>query len=63
MAYLVKGFNKKGYEDYEYLAMITLDKAEAEATVKRLEAEQDYWAYIIEEYEVGRIFNERGELV
>lgn len=63
-AYIVKGFNQASYEDHEeYIAAIVLDKAEADALVERLEAEQGYWLYIVEDYEVGRIYNDYHELV
>ena len=63
-AYIVRGFNQADYEDYvEYIAAILLDKAEADALVEKLEAEQDYWLYIVEDYEVGRIYNDYRELV
>ncbi len=63
-AYIVKGFNQADYEDHiEYIAAIVLDKAEADALVERLEAEQDYWLYLVEDYEVGRTYNDYHELV
>ena len=63
-AYIVKGFNQADYEDHiEYVAAIVFDEAEANALVERLEAEQDYWLYLVENYEVGRIYNDYGQLV
>ena len=63
-AYIVKGFNQASYEDHiEYVAAIVFDEAEANALVEKLEAEQDYWLYIVEDYEVGRIYNDYRELV
>ena len=63
-AYIVKGYNQEYYEDYEeFIAAIVLDEAEANALVEKLEAEQDYWLYIVENYEVGRIYNDYGQLV
>ena len=52
-AYIVKGYNQEYYEDYE----------EFIAAVKRLQAEQNYWLYTVEDYEVGRIYNDEGQLV
>jgi len=59
-AYIVKGFNKEEYpEDYmEYIAAVVLDEAEANALAERLEREQNYWLYTVEDYEVGRIYND-----
>ena len=63
-AYIVKGYNQEYYEDYEeFIAAVVLDEAEANALVEKLEAEQDYWLYIVENYEVGRIYNDYGQLV
>ena len=63
-AYIVKGFNQADYEDHiEYIAAVLFDEAEANALVERLEAEQDYWLYIVEDYEVGRIYNDYRDLV
>lgn len=63
-AYIVKGFNQASYEDHEeFIAAIVLDKAEAYALAERLQAEQDYWLYLVEDYELGRIYNDYGELV
>lgn len=63
-AYIVKGFNHEYYEDYEeYIAAVVLDKAEAEALAERLTGEQNYWSYTVEDYEVGRIYNDDRELV
>jgi predicted Zn-dependent peptidase len=58
--YIVKGFNKEEYpEDYmEYIAAVVLDEAEANALAERLEREQNYWLYTVEDYEVGRIYND-----
>lgn len=63
-AYIVKGFNQADYEDHiEYIAAVVFDKAEADALVEQLEAEQDYWLYLVEDYEVGRIYNDYRDLV
>ena len=63
-AYIVKGYNQEYYEDYEeFIAAVVLDEAEANALAKRLEAEQNYWLYTVEDYEVGRIYNDEGQLV
>lgn len=63
--YIVKGNNNEPYaEDYmEYIAAVILDKAEAQALAERLEGEQNYWVYTVEDYEVGRIYNDEGQLV
>ena len=62
--YIVKGYNQEYYEDYEeFIAAVVFDEAEANALVEKLEAEQDYWLYIVENYEVGRIYNDYGQLV
>lgn len=63
-AYIVKGFNQADYEDHiEYIAAVVFDKAEADVLVEQLEAEQDYWLYLVEDYEVGRIYNDYRDLV